>query len=97
MNFAGEKNPQRTLKAVLDDLSRRYNFPYTIIQKAFKYEMLDNVEKTEIAKTNPIPPMRTTLGKVIGRVLEHVPVPSGATFLAARGRHRNHDEHVRGG
>jgi hypothetical protein len=81
VNFAGEKDPKRTLAEVLNDLAKKHDLSYTINERAFKYEMLNDVARTEVANPEPIPAMRTTLGKVIGRILMRVPVPSGATFL----------------
>jgi hypothetical protein len=81
VTFAGERDPSRTLVQVLDDLSKQHHVSYTINDKAFKYEMLNDVGKSEIANPEPLPRMRTTLGKVITRILGRLPVPSGATFL----------------
>jgi hypothetical protein len=81
VNFAGEKDPKRTLAQVLDDLTKKHHISYTINERAFKFEMLNDVARTEVANPEALPAMRTTLGKVIGRILMRVPVPSGATFL----------------
>jgi hypothetical protein len=81
VSYAGEKDPRRTLAQVLDDLAKKYHVPYTINERAFKFEMLNDVARTEVANPEPIPAIRTTLGRVIGRILARVPAPSGATFL----------------
>jgi hypothetical protein len=43
--------------------------------------MLNDVLKTPVAEGDPIPPMHTTLCRVLEKVLARIPVPSGATYL----------------
>src|SRR4029077_6454536 len=57
---------------------------FDINERAFKYEMLNDVAKTEIANPNPLPGVKSTFGTVLKRILARVPVPSGATYLIRR-------------
>jgi hypothetical protein len=81
VSFAGADDPRTTVKDVLDQLAGRHNFAYTFNEKAFKFEMLNDVVKTEVANPNALPPMRASLARVLNHVLDRIPVPSGATIL----------------
>jgi hypothetical protein len=81
VSFAGADDPKATVKDVLDQLAKRHDFAYTFNEKAFKYEMLNDVVKTEVANPSPLPPMRASLARVLAHVLSRIAVPSGATFL----------------
>jgi hypothetical protein len=81
VDFAGIEDPKETLLETLAQLARVHRVIFHVNERAFKYEMLNDVLKTEIANPNAVPAMKTTLGKVISRILERVSVPSGATFL----------------
>ncbi len=84
VKFPGFDDPKTTLQEVLDALAKRYNLSFDINEKAFKFENIMDVNKTEIASPNPIPEMHTTLSTVLRRVLQRVPVPSGATYIIRR-------------
>jgi len=84
VKFAGFDDPKTTLQEALDQLAKRYNLSFDINEKAFKFEQIMDVGKTEIAQPNPIPEMHTTLSTVLRRVLQRIPVPSGATYVIRR-------------
>jgi tetratricopeptide (TPR) repeat protein len=81
VKFQGFDDPKSTLVEALDQLSKRYDLAFDVNEKAFKFEMVPDVTKTEIAQPNPIPEMNATLGTVLRKILARIPVPSGATFL----------------
>ncbi len=78
VKFEGIDDSRATLADALDQLSKRYNLTFDINDDAFNRDNMGEVGKFEIAQP-PIPPMQTSLGKVLGKVLRHVS-PS-ATFL----------------
>jgi hypothetical protein len=80
----GFEDPKTTLIEALDILANRYDLPFDINETAFKFEMLPDVAKTEIAQPNAIPEMTAPLGAVLKKVLARVPVPSGATYVVRR-------------
>jgi tetratricopeptide (TPR) repeat protein len=84
VDFGGIDDPKTTLAEAIDQLEKRYRISIAVNDKAFKYEMLNDVLRTEIANPNVIPPKRTTLGRVIKSILDRIPVPSGATYVIRR-------------
>jgi hypothetical protein len=81
VRFGGFDDPKMVLVEALDQLSMRYGLSFSVNEKAFKFEMVPEVLKTEIAQPNPIPEMNATLAAVLRTILARVPAPSGATFL----------------
>src|SRR5262245_45512319 len=55
VNYRGTDNPRVSLKDVLDALAKTHELPYTVNERAFKNEMLEEVLKTEVAATSPLP------------------------------------------
>jgi hypothetical protein len=84
VKFPGLDDPKTTLSEALEALAKRYNLSFDINEKAFKFENVMDVAKTEIATPNPIPEMHTTLSTVLRKVLARIPVPSGATYIIRR-------------
>jgi hypothetical protein len=85
VDFAGYEDPKMPLIEALDQLAKLYGVTFDVNEAAFKYEMLNDVLKTPIAETNPIPPMRKVrLGTVLKKILSRIGVPSGATYLIRR-------------
>ena len=84
IDYGGLDDPKATLIDELDRLARVYRVTFDVNEKAFKYEMLNDVLKTEIANPNAIPPMKTTLGTVLKKILARIGVPSGAMYLIRR-------------
>jgi tetratricopeptide (TPR) repeat protein len=85
IDFKGNDDPKLTLIEFLNFLSERYDVSFDVNEKAFRFEMLNDVLKTELTKDNPLPPMnKTTLATVLKKALQRVPVPSGATYLIRR-------------
>ncbi|HEY7311775.1 MAG TPA: hypothetical protein VH643_20600 [Gemmataceae bacterium] len=84
VKYPGMDDPKATLSEVLEQLAKRYNLSFDIREKAFEFENLKEVGKTEVATPNPIPEMHTTLSTVLRKVLSRIPVPSGATYLIRR-------------
>jgi hypothetical protein len=81
IKFGGFDDPKTTLIEALDALARDYHITIHVNERAFKYEQVNDVLKTEIAQPNPVPGMNARLGTVLKIILGRVPVPSGATFL----------------
>ena len=84
VKFSGFDDPKTTRVEALDNLAKRYDLSFDVNEAAFKFEMLPEVLKTEIAQPNPIPEMNATLGAALKKVLARVPVPSGATYVIRR-------------
>src|SRR5262249_44469214 len=81
-DFEGIEDPKITLVEALDQLVKIAGVTFDVDEKAFKFEMLNDVLKTEVANPNAIPKMpRTTLAHVLKIILGRVPVTSGATYL----------------
>ena len=83
VHFKGMDDPKTTLTEALDSLVRTYDLQYDINDRAFKYENLAEVGKSEIPQP-PLPEMTTTLNYVLHKILSRVGVPSGVTFLLRR-------------
>jgi hypothetical protein len=81
VNFQGYDDPRLTLNDALDNLSKRYNLTFDINEKAFELENVKDLGRTPITDRGPIPPMHTTLAKVLRKILLRVPADSGATYL----------------
>lgn len=83
IDFPGFDDPKLTLEEALDQLfKKRYDVPFEINEKAFTFENLQDVPRTEIANPKPFPPMQgVTLSYVLRKILDKVPVPSGAAYL----------------
>src|SRR5262249_4915515 len=86
IDFKGNDDPKLTLIEMLNFLSERYDVSFDVNEKAFRFEMLNDVLKTELVKDgNAIPPMnKTTLATVRTKILQRDPEPSGATCLIRR-------------
>jgi tetratricopeptide (TPR) repeat protein len=81
--YDGLDDPKFTLQDALDQLSAKYGVQFDVNEKAFKFEMVDDVLKKEIA--NPaIPPMTASLGTIIRKILSRIVVNSGATYIIRR-------------
>jgi hypothetical protein len=87
VKFAGVDDPKSTLAEVLDKLSDLYDINFDINDRAFKFEQVMDVAKTEVAIPERIPAMKNVrLVTVLRKVLARVPVPSGATFCVRSDR-----------
>jgi hypothetical protein len=85
-DFPGFDDPKTTLIEALDALAKRYDVTFDVNERAFKYEQVNDVLKTEIAQPSPVPEMKNArLDTVLRKILGRVPVPSGATYLLRRG------------
>jgi hypothetical protein len=81
VKFPGFEDPKTTLIEALDQLAKMYDLSFDVNERAFKFEMVPDVLKTEVALPDPIPPMNATPAHALRKVLARIPVPSGATFL----------------
>ncbi len=81
--FSGFDDPRMTLQEALEFMAKRYELHFTVSEKAFKFDNVNEVLKTPIADPNPVPrPTGLILpGKVIEMLLAKIPVPSGAVFV----------------
>ncbi len=81
VEFNGVDDPRITLIEVLDKLTNVYHVTFDINERAFEAESLNDIARTEVANRSPLPPMKTTLERVLRKVLTRVPASSGAVFL----------------
>jgi RNA polymerase sigma factor (sigma-70 family) len=84
IDFNGFEDPKTTLIEALDQLAKQYGVRFDVDERAFKAELLNDVLKTAIVETNPIPPMKAPLRVVLNKILARVNVPSGANFLVRK-------------
>ncbi len=81
VKFDGFDDPKTDLTEALDKLSKLYDVSFDINEKAFKFENVMEVGKTEIASPNPIRAMKSVrLSTILRKILARIPVPSAATF-----------------
>jgi hypothetical protein len=86
IDFKGYDDPKMNVIEALNQLSDRYNVSFDVNERAFRAEKMDDVLRRPITEKDPLPPMgKTTLAAVLKKILERVPVRSGATFLIRRG------------
>jgi hypothetical protein len=86
-DFPGIDDPKVTLDDALKMLSKLYNVHYEINVRAFKYEMIIEPEKVEIAAVEPIPPAKNVrLDVLVKRILRRMPYARtpNATFLVRK-------------
>jgi hypothetical protein len=81
VDFPGIDDPKTILIEALDKLAKDCKVSFTVNERAFKYEMLMDVLKAEVANPNPIPAMKARLSAVLRAILSRITVPSGATWL----------------
>jgi hypothetical protein len=81
VQFTGCGDPRTTLREVLDDLGKKYDLSFEINDRAFAYEGIKDVGRTEVANPNPIPGKNAPLESVLKTVLARLPLPSGATYI----------------
>jgi hypothetical protein len=87
VKFDGIDDAKVTLGEALEKLTKLYDVNFDINERAFEFENLKEVGKTEIATPNPIPAMKNArLDTVLRKMLSRIPVPSGAMYLV-RGDH----------
>lgn len=84
VKFPGIEDPKATLIEALDQLAKMYDLSFNVNERAFRFEMVPDVLKTEVAQPNPIGPMNATPAEVLRKVLARIPAPSGATFLVRK-------------
>ena len=86
VDFTGFDDPKVTLIEALQKLAKEHGVVFDVNEKAFKFEMLNDVLRTEIANPDPIPPMKARLALVLKKIMTRIPVPTGATWLVRRDR-----------
>lgn len=81
VKFDGIDDPKATLDEALDKVSKLYDVTFDVNDKAFKFENLMDVGKTEVASPAAIPAMKNVrLSAVLRKILSRIPVPSGAVY-----------------
>jgi hypothetical protein len=70
------------LVEALDQLADKYDLTLLVDKQAFDKEMVDNVLHTLIADKTPISPMQARISEGLQRILNRIPVPSGARYQA---------------
>jgi hypothetical protein len=80
VNFPGIDDPKTTLLEALNKLTRDYGLVFDLNERAFKYEMLNEPLRVPIAEM-PIAPMTAPLATILQKILDRVPVPTGAVYL----------------
>jgi hypothetical protein len=85
VDFNGFDDPKTTLQAALQSLAKQYfdrDDVFDVNERAFEFEQVKDVLKTEVASPNPIPPMKNArLDAVLRKVLSRVHAVSGATWV----------------
>jgi hypothetical protein len=84
ITYRGTDDPRTTLADVLAELGKLAEVRIDVNERAFKYEMLNQPLRVPVAE-EALPRMRAPLATVLRKVLERVPIPSGATFLVRTG------------
>jgi RNA polymerase sigma factor (sigma-70 family) len=77
IKFDGIDDPKLTLADVLDSISAKYGISFHVNERAFAFEMVDQVLAKELAQSKPIPPTVATLATVLNRILDRITVNSG--------------------
>lgn len=81
VKFDAIDDPKTTLDEALDKVGKLYDVAFDINDRAFKFENVMDVGKTEIASPAAIPAMKNVrLSTVLRKILSRIPVPSGATY-----------------
>jgi hypothetical protein len=83
-DFKGFDDPKTTLSEALEHLTKLYGVDFEVNERAFKFEQLMDVEKSEIAQPGIRPMKEVRLERLLKKVLSRIAVPSGATFLVRR-------------
>jgi hypothetical protein len=86
VDFPEIEDPKKTLTQVLADLTKSHGVAFEINRWAFRKAGLNDVAGTEVANPNVLPALKAPLARVLEKVLERIPIPGGATFLARPGR-----------
>jgi hypothetical protein len=79
--YEGNDDPKMTLRDTLDQLSAKYGISFHVNERAFAFEMVDQVLTKEIFQSRPMPPTVAPLATVLNRILDRITVNSGAVFL----------------
>jgi hypothetical protein len=89
VNFNGFDDPKLTLPEALDALTKQFDVPFEINERAFAFEnlKLEELLKTEVAQPTPMPAMKNVrLATVLRKLLNKVNVGSGATWMVCDDR-----------
>jgi hypothetical protein len=81
IKFPGFNNPNTPLQEALDVLSELGKIDIDVDEDAFKVEGLNDVLKSSVAEKPIRKSERIRLDRALRRVLDRIPVPSGATYL----------------
>jgi hypothetical protein len=84
IDFSGFPDPDTKFEDALAYLQRIVNVSFEINQKAFNEEMIENLAEKPIGRTFP-KMTNISVERVLPRILERVPSPSGATFVVRGG------------
>jgi len=85
VSYNGVDDPKATLTEVLDLLAANQNLTIDINVRAFRLEQVNEPGKFQLAEQEPIRAMKNVrLETILQKVLERVPVPSGATWTVRR-------------
>ncbi len=86
-DFHGLDDPKTTVADALEAFSKilqdrfRVNVNIDVNEKAFAADNVPGVLAYEIAKEQPIPPMKASLGAILRKVLSRIPAESGAVVM----------------
>jgi hypothetical protein len=81
VKFGPHDDPQTTLADLLDLLEKRYIIKFSVNERAFKFDKVLDVMKTEVALPDPIPEMKANLRFVLEKILDRIPASSKATYV----------------
>jgi hypothetical protein len=82
VSFKGVDDPKVTLHELLQQVSRDYDLPISVNEKAFKFENVMDVLKYQVADPNPLPAAENVrLDLLLQSIIKGIPAPSEARFL----------------
>jgi hypothetical protein len=91
VDFGGLDDPKITLREVLDKLAKDYDLTFEVNEAAFKFAMVEDVLKKEVASPNAIQAMKgVRVETVLRKILERIPsggAPNSAATILLRRDH----------
>ena len=81
IEYPGVEDKTADLESVLGRLAQQYGLSFTFDETAFKAAGIDDVLKTKIAGTIPIPAIKTTVSTVVKRIVSRISGSSPAIYV----------------
>jgi RNA polymerase sigma factor (sigma-70 family) len=83
--YHGIEDNRVTLGEILDQFTKLFDLSFNVDENAFKMDGVADVLKQDLVHNNPIPPMKTSLGNVLRKILDRVEGTSLAMHLVRGG------------